>query len=310
MRRLGVHTTVLDPALPVNGRTVRDGILYVDGTPLAQSPMKDHPLTPMWDSRLSELMARQGQHKTVCVPLSAMADPAQTARLRDAATQEKRGTYFVPDHWLDEHAALIAERFGDMRLLTGGSALAAAWGRNKGGDAPLLSPHTAGRCMVLAGSCSVATRAQIRVWQQSGRPTFHLQPERMLENEQAEWERLMRFVEQKDGMIYTSAEPEAVEKMKKAVPNVDQRIEAMLGRLAVQGAAMGVKRWIVAGGETSGAVTRALGYAAFAIGPSVAPGVPVLTPIQNKDVRLVLKSGNFGQEDFFARAWRMTNADE
>ena len=59
---------------------------------------------------------------------------------------------------------------------------------------------------------------------------------------------------------------------------------------------------IVAGGETSGAVTKMLGYHSFRIGKSVAPGVPMMVPVENKDIRLVLKSGNFGQPDFFERA--------
>ena len=71
----------------------------------------------------------------------------------------------------------------------------------------------------------------------------------------------------------------------------------------------GVTRIIAAGGETSGAVTQALGYRAFWIGESIAPGVPVMIPVENEHVRLVLKSGNFGQEDFFGRALRLTGEE-
>ena len=72
----------------------------------------------------------------------------------------------------------------------------------------------------------------------------------------------------------------------------------------------GYRRFVVAGGETSGAVTKALGFSAFRIGPSVAQGVPVMIPIAEENVRLVLKSGNFGERDFFTKALRMTKGDE
>lgn len=83
-------------------------------------------------------------------------------------------------------------------------------------------------------------------------------------------------------------------------------IESTLSEIAVKAEEAGVRRIIVAGGETSGAVTQALGYDAYLIGQSIAPGVPVMIPAKNEGVRLVLKSGNFGQPDFFLRALEQT----
>ncbi len=76
--------------------------------------------------------------------------------------------------------------------------------------------------------------------------------------------------------------------------------------IAVMARDNGITRIIVAGGETSGAVTKALDYSAYWIGPSIAPGVPMMAPVEKQDLRLVLKSGNFGQEDFFQRALDLT----
>ena len=70
----------------------------------------------------------------------------------------------------------------------------------------------------------------------------------------------------------------------------------------------GFTRIISAGGETSGAVTKGLGFSSYRMGESVAPGVPIMAPTQRPDIRLILKSGNFGQEDFFGRALKMTKA--
>ncbi len=67
--------------------------------------------------------------------------------------------------------------------------------------------------------------------------------------------------------------------------------------------ANGFTRFLVAGGETSGAVVGALGVAALQIGPEIDPGVPWTRSIGAPDVALALKSGNFGAPDFFLKAW-------
>ena len=65
----------------------------------------------------------------------------------------------------------------------------------------------------------------------------------------------------------------------------------------------GFTRIFVAGGESSGAVTKALGFDSFLIGESVAPGVPLMTPTGAGHMRIALKSGNFGQPDFSGGFW-------
>jgi uncharacterized protein YgbK (DUF1537 family) len=65
----------------------------------------------------------------------------------------------------------------------------------------------------------------------------------------------------------------------------------------------GVRRLVVAGGETSGAVVKALGVEGLAIGPQIDPGVPATVTIgRGPTLALALKSGNFGRRDFFLRA--------
>jgi uncharacterized protein YgbK (DUF1537 family) len=67
----------------------------------------------------------------------------------------------------------------------------------------------------------------------------------------------------------------------------------------------GITRLVVAGGETSGAVMGRLGIDAVTIGPEVDPGVPLLAASDGRKLGLALKSGNFGAEDFFAKAVTM-----
>lgn len=302
---LGAKHTVLDPALPVNGRKLQDGVLYVNGVPLAQSPMKDHPLTPMWDSRISELMRRQCRRPVIPVSTQQMRDPDRLQQLLNGPEG-----CFVPDHVQDEDEQAIVRAFGHLPLLTGGSALAGAWGRQYASAASAWPDTVAGGCVLLAGSCSVATRKQIRVWQEAGRSAVRLDPVLAAQNPALAAEAVWPEVCKGDCLVYSSDDPEGVHRARTLCAEIDSRIEQTMALLAVRAAQCGVTRWIVAGGETSGAVTRALGHAAFSIGGSVAPGVPVLTPMDAPQHRLVLKSGNFGQEDFFLRAWERTNGND
>ena len=105
-----------------------------------------------------------------------------------------------------------------------------------------------------------------------------------------------------DVLIYSSDTPQRVREAQERFGKVSVQLENAMAEVAQKAVEEGIYRIIVAGGETSGAVTRKLGNSSFLIGKSVAPGVPVMIPCENRKLRLVLKSGNFGQEDFFERA--------
>lgn len=303
MEQYGYDRTVLCPALPVNGRTVKNGILYVNGVPLGESAMRNHPLTPMRQSRLAQLMKPQGRHR--CVEIEAGGEMPEVA-----------GKYYlIPDYYEEEHGDWIAERFGDLPFLTGGSGLVGALGRRymdrqkKDPDkADGFYSGTEGKAILLAGSCSAVTLKQIADFERKGYPLCRIHPDELLagiQNLDQIWQWLL--TEGTDGLIYSSAEPEDLRKSQElGRERVASAIEQLLAGLAERAVKSGYTRVIVAGGETSGAVTKALGHDAFYIGPSVAPGVPVMIPVANSNLRLVLKSGNFGQEDFFERALRMT----
>jgi uncharacterized protein YgbK (DUF1537 family) len=91
------------------------------------------------------------------------------------------------------------------------------------------------------------------------------------------------------------------------VANAGALVERSLARLARELVEAGVKRLVVAGGETSGAVVQALGIERLRIGPQIDPGVPwcaAETPLAGGTMHLALKSGNFGAVDFFTKAFR------
>jgi 3-dehydrotetronate 4-kinase len=105
-------------------------------------------------------------------------------------------------------------------------------------------------------------------------------------------------------LIYSTISPDAVasNRDKADFGAASAAIEELMAKLALRARERGVTRLVVAGGETSGAVVEALCPGAMAVGPDVAPGVPLLSA---DGVGFALKSGNFGGEDFFEKALQM-----
>lgn len=294
---LGEKFTVLCPALPVNGRTVKNGRLSVNGVPLHKSSMKDHPLTPMWTDSIPELMEAQSKY-----PVCAQED----GNWKIPSAEEHY--YLVPDYETDKDCRKIVEQFGNLKLITGGSGLAEELAKKLLNEEKQEN-HQKMHSLLLAGSCSVATRSQIKFYQDLGKKSLQITPEMAAEEKMCMeklWETVKNWIWEQDVLVYSSDEPEKVEAAQKKYGNVSEKLETIMAYLAEKAVATGVKSIIVAGGETSGAVTRQLGMESFLIGESVAPGVPVMIPTEKSDMRLVLKSGNFGQEDFFQKALLMT----
>ena len=304
--------TILCPALPVNGRTVEGGKLMVNGIPLHESHMKHHPLTPMWDCRIDHLMAPQSKYG--CINLS----PEELDRFSFDDLPEKP-VYMIPDYKEPEDGAHIAAVFGQLPLLTGGSGLleplAKIWTQKLSGGGMVPESATKGNALLLAGSCSSATLGQIAWYQNQGLPTYKLNPEAMINGKQTiedAWDFVMAHTDsEKTVLIYSSDTPERVKEYQKmGTGRVASMLEGATAQLAVRAVKAGFTRIISAGGETSGAVTKGLGFSSYWMGESVAPGVPVMVPVERPDIRLILKSGNFGQEDFFGRALSMTSGND
>lgn len=299
MEFLNVTCTLICPALPVNGRTVEQGNLYVNGVLLQNSSMKDHPLTPMRDSSLKRLMEAQSRYSCMEIGETYVCPDPEV----DNGQQR---CYLIPDCRKDEDAKKIAEIFGDMKLLTGGSGLAEPLARylmrRQKKDDGTLHP------LLLAGSCSVATRGQIAEFQKSGGKSVQITPAMLCDdrwNEMEFWEKIRIDLKSEPVLIYSSAPPDQVEHDRKLFGDVSAEIERVMAKLASLAVTAGVTGIVSAGGETSGAVTKALNQKAFWIGKSVAAGVPVMTPVENDRLHLILKSGNFGQEDFFEQALKI-----
>jgi len=314
---LGASFTIACPAFPVNKRTIYLGHLYVGDVLLSDSPMRDHPLTPMRDANLVRVLARQTPRPVGLVPWPVVKQGAPAIRAEFARLAAAGVGHAVVDAIEDADLLAIGAACSELALVTAGSGIALGLPQNfrargllpKREDAAIL-PRIAGKSAVLAGSCSAATRAQV-----AAMATTHtavaLDP---LAGDDAE-AMATRALAAVDGdletgrpfVIYSTAEPAAVATVQAQLgrERAASLIEAAFATLARRLVERGVRRLVVAGGETSGAVVQALGIEALAIGPQIDPGVPWTTSMGTPAIALALKSGNFGATDFFLKSLAM-----
>lgn len=315
LEALGETQTVISPALPVNGRTVYQGYLFVMDRLLSESGMRHHPVTPMTDSYLPRLMERQAAGKCDVVAADVMDRGAEAVTTRLAELRQRGVRYAALDALSERHLLVQGEALRGMKLVTGGSGLAIGltrqWATRDGQqDAQAAGAPQGGAAIVLSGSCSVMTNRQVvRYLRQA--PGRAIDVERCMAGDDAlagYARELCGWVREHDGeelapMLYATAEPETLGRIQQrwGAQASSQAVEALFSAVARLLREAGFQRFIVAGGETSSIVVQTLGIRAFHIGPTISPGVPW---VRSTDVplSLALKSGNFGDENFFARA--------
>lgn len=317
MDDLGADLAIVCPAFPTNGRTVYRGHLFVGDQLLSESPMKDHPLTPMTDSSLVRLMQAQTRSSVGLVTREVVA--SGPAAVRDAFAKARSGGHrvVVVDAITDDDLRVIGEAAADLKLVTGGSGIAIGLPENFR-HAGLLAENTgarrfeapAGRAVMLAGSCSAATRGQIEAAIATGTPSFRIDPLAIAEGSISPRAVVDWVAASADTvpLVYSSADPEAVRAAQARLgrERAGELVEHFLADVAAALRERGYSRFLVAGGETSGAVVGALGVSALLIGPEIDPGVPWTHSLgDDRPVALALKSGNFGGVDFFSKAWRV-----
>ncbi|SMC94455.1 3-oxo-tetronate kinase [Primorskyibacter flagellatus] len=313
MADLGTDQTIYCPAFPENGRSIFMGNLFVGEQPLAESSMKDHPLTPMRDSNLMRLLEPQVTKTVGLANRLTVARGAQALREEMDALKTQGVAHIVVDAVANEDLAVIAEACRDMPLLTGGSAVAMPLPAlyladgTLAADAPKTQrPQFDAKTIVLSGSCSAMTNRQVSDYLGRGVPSFQLDPLTLAENGPRA---VLEWLAVQDlgaaPLIYATANPESVRTAQErlGVAGAGEIVEATLSACAVAARDAGARRVIVAGGETSGAVTKALGVSQLDIGPEIAPGVPwTYCESGGRQIALTLKSGNFGTETFFTDA--------
>lgn len=286
------------PAFPANGRSVYMGHLFVGDKLLSDSPMKDHPLTPMTDSDLRRVLGQQTAWPVGHIDYTTVSKGKRAIR----SALPKDPAMMIVDAITDADLLAIGAAAKGEMLLTGGSGIALGLPANFGAKprTPDWDP-VAGKAVVLSGSCSYATRAQVADFQQTG-PSCEITAEAVISgaldaSSLADW-----VIDQSQTpMVYSSADPDVVARAQSDFGRdaVAHKIEGLFSDLAAALADRGIKRMVVAGGETSGAVVTGLQAKVLLIGPKLANGVPAL---RHADIALALKSGNFGDTDFFRTA--------
>lgn len=302
--------TLHAPGFPENGRRVFMGNLFVGRQPLAESPMRDHPLNPMRDSDLTRLLSAQLGQAVGLVDWPTIAAGPDAIAAAIAAGP----AHLIADTIRDEDLAALAQAGAGLPLLCGGSAFAAQLPAvlRARGELPAASPGNTpalpgGPALVLSGSCSAMTRRQVAAFAPLV-PTLRLDPLRLAETgpaEAAAWVRAQTGT----ALVHAAAEPDQVAAAQTAlgVERAGNLVEEALSAAAAAGRARGVTRFVVAGGESSGAVVQALGVSGLQIGAEIAPGVPwCVARDRDGAFAITLKSGNFGAEDFFARALQLS----
>ncbi|GJL82373.1 MAG: HPr kinase [marine bacterium B5-7] len=314
------------PAFPANKRSIYQGYLFVGDQLLEESSMRNHPLTPMRDSNLIRLMQAQSQRPVALVPYGVVRQGVDAVKTAFGDLKGRSG-YAVVDAIDDADLSVIGRAAADHRLITGGSGVAIGVAENFRNSGRLTGtvtdfhslPH--GRSLVLAGSCSETTRGQIAHSMQHW-PAYRIDTGSLLldtaDTTTAIEVAVEMALQQFDAappetpfLIYSSADPVEVERIQLALGRdaAGVLVESILAGIAREVLDRGVNRLVVAGGETSGAVVSALGIKALEIGAEIDPGVPwTRATIRSRklgqvDIALALKSGNFGQVDFFERAF-------
>ncbi len=311
LAKLGSDFTLACPAFPENGRTIFRGHLFVQDQLLNECGMQNHPLTPMTDANLVRVLQSQTRLKVGLLRYDSVSQGVEKVRARIAELRAEGVNMAIADALSDADLHTLGAACADLPLLTGGSGLALGLPENfrKAGklrdvDAAKLEDISGGE-VVLAGSASVATNGQVAAWLEANRPALRVDPLALAEGKPVVEEALAFARDASQTvLIYATSSPEEVKavQQKLGVERAGALVEEALGQIAHGLLQAGVRRFVVAGGETSGAVVQALGVQLLKIGAQIDPGVPATQSTGAQPLALALKSGNFGSRDFFSKA--------
>ncbi|MGW1881674.1 3-oxo-tetronate kinase [Streptomyces sp. NPDC001970] len=319
MDALGADFTIATPAFPDNGRTVFKGHLFVGDVLLSDSGMRDHPLTPMTDPNLVSVLGAQTARPVGLIDHTVVAAGSDAIRARIDALREDGSGIAIADAVTNDDLLRLGAAVQGLPLVTAGSGLAiglpANWGLTPSPAVAQLPP-AGGHRAIVSGSVSVATNGQVQQFLRSGRPAFGVDPLRIADGEDVVG-RALAFAESHLAvgpvLVYSTEAPDAVRTVqgRLGAAEAGELVERTLAHVAQGLVERGVRRLVVAGGETSGAVVQALGITGLRIGPQIDPGVPwcAATLPDGDTLHIALKSGNFGGPGFFTDSFALLDGD-
>ena len=319
MAALGCDFTVATPAFPDNQRTVFKGHLFVGDVLLNESGMQNHPLTPMTDANLVRVLQAQCRQKVGLIDYQTVAQGEVAIRARIAQLRADGVGIAVVDAISNDDLLRLGPALNGMPLVTAGSGVAIGLPANFGiapSSTASVLPAAIGLQAVVSGSCSLATNRQVQAFIQTGRPALALDPLHIAAAQAAGKDIVAEtlawaepLLAQGPVLIYSSADANAVRSVQGhlGVEAAGALVEQTLAAIARGLVAQGVRQLVVAGGEPSGACVNALGITQMKIGPQIDPGVPWCHAHSDaagqEGLHITLKSGNFGTDDFFSKAF-------
>ncbi len=316
--------TIAVPALPVNGRTTYRGYHFVHDQLLSDSSMREHPLTPMTNPNLVDLLGKQTKRRVGLASYGDVEAGALQLKQRFQSLRDEGIAIAIVDCLNDKHVETICRAAADFRLISGGSAfgikMPAVW-RERGwmtdhsaNHVPRYAAENAFGCLLIAGSCSVATRGQNEWLAAQGVYVKNIEPRELLTgsfNNAALVSQVSKHLAAKRHcLLTTTSAPAEVQRMQEwgaqqglTIPSLGEALANALAELTLQTLQnQTIGGLIIAGGETSGAVCRRLNLGAFHVGQNIEPGVPLCFSRGRFQLPVVLKSGNFGSRDFYGKA--------
>jgi uncharacterized protein YgbK (DUF1537 family) len=308
--------TIATPAFPDNGRTVFKGYLFVGDVLLHESGMQNHPLTPMKDSNLVRVMQAQCRRRVGLIDYRAVAKGAVAIRNRIDELRKQGFQIAIVDAISNDDLIKLGSALKGMPLVTAGSGVAIGLPANFGiapSNAASELPPASGFRAIVSGSCAAATNRQVRAFSASGGESFRIEPLEVARGSEVVAEAISwasSRLAQKPILIYSTAEPAVVKATQEQLgaQRAGALLEQALAEIARGLVELGVRQLVIAGGETAGACVQALEVAQLRIGPQIDPGVPwchAQPTVAPEGLHLALKSGNFGSDDFFTKAFAL-----
>jgi len=304
---LDAHKVIVCPAFPGTGRSIYQGHLFVNDTLLNESGLQNHPLTPMTDPDIRRWLAPQTRNSVGHVGAKAVLAGVQAIKDAMQAEHDAGKRLIVVDALQDEDLLHIGAAADGLPLITGGSGVALGLPRNFANRGQITATGTqwqgeAGKCVVLSGSCSNATRAQVALHSKTN-PSFEIDASKVI-NGSLQLQEVTEWLIAAEGipLAYSSADPAVVAQIQREFGREKsaEALEAFFAQVSRELVAHGVRKILTAGGETSGAIVEGLGLSRLEIGPEIDPGVPALRA--SDQLVIALKSGNFGAPDYFEKA--------
>jgi uncharacterized protein YgbK (DUF1537 family) len=319
MDALNCKFTIATPAFPDNGRTVFKGYLFAGAVLLNESGMQNHPLTPMTDANLVRVMQAQTKRKVGLIDHTVMAKGTAAIAEKIKQLESEGVSVAIVDATSNDDLKKLGPALMGMSLVTAGSGVAIGlpgnWGLQASPQAAAL-PKALGYQAIVSGSCSLATQGQVAHYKNSGLPSWQFEPlnwtsVNVAQQIKADVQKALAWAQtllaKGPVLIYATTDAETLQKVqaKFGREQAGEWMESALAQVSVGLQALGVKQWVIAGGETSGACVQALNISQMQIGPQIDPGVPwCFAPLHDAG-HLTLKSGNFGTPDFFTKAFHV-----